>query len=114
MTIKSLSKVKYYLTEAVRNLQMLLSVINKDMEDFLVLESEIKYWIDALLVIRDLLYNAENSFDSTSNMKVIDSIKEVQSDIHTGYMMNQHFTVKELSYISKAWTNCKKAVELLK
>lgn len=106
MTINSNSIAKYHLTTSIRYLQVLLKyVIDKKFY------SEVVYWIDSLEMIRDCLYDYN---DHRNTMEMQKAIREIQSELTNAYaFVKDSIDEVQLSHVSNAWLNVKKAGDSL-
>lgn len=105
---KDYSKVRYYLTVAMRNLELLAERICKSHEFY----SELDYLQSSLDLIRNCLYDVKNKY--TGQLDLSEAIQEIRQEITCSLKEVKNFDIKAIKYLDNAWSNCKKAEELLK
>lgn len=103
--------VRFNLTEAIRNLELLKEyMISKNRSTQYI--SEIDYWLSSLDLLRNCLYGCKDRYDGQLDLYA--SIKEIKSEITNFIVVIKDFKVQELNRLDTIWSLLMKIEKLLK
>lgn len=93
--------IRFNLTEAIRNLEVLKSLmLAKERPEKYI--SEIDYWLSSLDLLRNCLYGCNDKYEG--QLDLYTSIKEIKSELTNFIVIVKDFKVKELRKLDTIWS----------
>jgi hypothetical protein len=99
------SKIKFELTNSIRNLELVNELLIREKADVQAL-SEVEYWIRTLELLRNSLYDCIDVYEGQLNIE--ESVKEIREEIANFYTITKGtYTSIVYAKIKNAWQGCK-------
>ena len=104
MCVTNYSVVKYELTEALRQLELLYEELADKKSYF---ATEVEYWTTTIQLIRHCLYDVKKKYKGS--MSLLESVCEIKSEILNTYTLQYSYLSKEhTSKLYFAWLRLEK------
>lgn len=107
MMTQKYNKVKFYLTSAIRELELSLATLKDRNKDSTVI-TNYEYWVETLDLTRSCLYEEINEFYTKTN--ILEMIRELQGELSNAFrFVHNKLINNEQKQLASAWLYCKKA-----